>query len=407
MSPHSMSISKAYSASTGWKIFLALIGFPLGFGGATGVWYFGTGHEVTSGVGMYVLVGISLSMMILGFWCAISPLVSRILVLEERALVVPGLFNDAEIPRGQLSGYRVFANQGINVLQLNVAAPNGSIKKTNVTMLFKPDEAFVTWFADIPNIDSAELAASLQQVQTDERLGDTPEERISNVTKARKIGRALNAISFLIAGWAVLYPRPYTLMFCTLASLPLVVLWLCWRYDGSFSIDDTGKNTARADITPVLIMPGFVLAIRALGDVQMIDATQLILPTLVGLVFLIFGIVWVAPIYRQKFGKLFLISTLMSAYPASAIAIANSLLDHGPREQLLLPVLGKRYTTGKGASHYLKIPAGNSVVEINEVQVPRDLYQHTDVGQNICLSVYSGALGLGWYSAGADTICRR
>jgi hypothetical protein len=386
---------------------MALIGFPLGLGGAAGTWYFGTGHEVTSDVRMYMLVSMSLSMMILGFYCAISPLVSRILVLEERVLVVPGLFNDSKIPKSQISGYRIFLNQGVNVLQLNVVAPNGSTKNTNVTMLFKPDEAFVAWFSDIQNIDAAEFAASLQQVQADERLGDTPEDRILNASKARKIGGALNIISLLSAGWAVLYPHPYTLMFGTIASLPLVALWLCWRYEGAFTIEDNGKKTVRSDLTPALIMPGFILSIRALSDVRMLDATQLILPTLVGLAFLMSGIVWVAPIYRQKLGKFVLISTLMSAYSASAIAMANLLLDNGPRERLLVPVLSKHSTTGNRASHYLRIPAWGPFVEINEVEVPHDLYQRTDVGQKICLSVHSGALGLGWYSADQDTICRR
>lgn len=370
------------------------------------MWYFGTGHEVTKDVQMYALVGISLSMAILGFWCAISTLVSKVLVLQEEALVISGLFRDTAIRRDQISGYRIFMSQGINFLQLVVATSNESTKKTNVMILFKPDEAFVYWFGDIPNIDSMEFATSLQEVQTDERLGDTPEERIGNVTKARKTGRVLKAMSFLVAGWALFYPRPYILVFFVLALLPLVVLWLCWRYNGSFSIEDTGKNTAQADLTPVLAMPGFILAIRALGDVQMLDATQLIIPTLLGLIVLIFGITWVAPIYRRNFGKLFLIAALMSAYPASTIAIANALFDQSPSGQHVLPVLGKRHATGKGASQYLEIPPLDAVAETNEVQVSRTLYQATEVGQNICLSIHSGALGLGWYSAGPVAICR-
>ena len=407
MSSKVSQFPKTYSASVGWKLFLAGLGLPLAIGGMAGSWYFGTGHEVATDTGMYILVGISLAMAALGLYCAIAPLISTILVLDEAALHLPGLFRERVLLKSEVSGYRTYMQQGINVLQLEFRTPEGKTKRESVTMLFKPDDIFVAWFDDIPNIDSVQMAESLQEVQMDERLGGSPQERLRSVSNARKIGHALTIISYLIAGWAVFSPRPYTLVFLALTSLPLIVLALCWRYSGSFSIDDTGKNTARADLTAIFIMPGFILAMRALSDVQLVDATRLVVPTLLALSVVILGVVWIAPIYRHKLGKLVVVSALMSAYTASAVAIANSLFDNAPFEQHVLPVLGKRHTTGKGASQYLRIPPWNSDVEVNEVQVSRDFYQHTEVGQTICLSLYPGVFGLHWYLAESVSVCRR
>lgn len=407
MHPSATGLPKIYSASAGWKIFLAAIGLPLGLGGVAGAWYFGTGHEVRGDIQMYLMVAISLSMAILGLWCAISPLVTKILVLHEDKLVVPGLFRNIVLDRSKISGYRVFAYQGVNVLQLHFTGPSGSLKMKNVTLLFTPDDFLANWFSVIPNIDAEEYAESVREIQKDVRLGDTPEERIGNVTRAQKISRTLNIGSLILGGWAIFYPRPYMPIFLVLVALPLLVLWLCRRYPGSFSIDDTGKKTARGDLTPVLFMPGFVLAIRAISDVQMLAPSELIIPTLFGALTLVFSIAWVAPIYRRSIGKLMLVTAILAAYPASVIAIANTLFDQLSAEQQVLPVLGKYSTTGKGASQYFKVSPQGSAAAIYEILVTRELYQHTEIGQSICLSIHPGALGLRWYSAGLATTCRR
>ena len=405
MSPNAQQFPKTYSASIGWKVFLAVIGFSLGIGGLAGTWYFGTGHEVRHDTSMYMLVGISLAMTVLGSYCAAIPIFLKILVLKESELLIPGFFNNRVVQRSDISGYRIRVNQGIKILQLELITKNGKSKKSNVTLLFAPDEVFIHWFDSVPNIDSVELAASLQEVQSDERLGRSPEERLVNVANARKIGRVLTIISWAIAAWAMFYPRPYTLVFFALTSLPLIALWLCWRYSAIFIIDDTGKSTARVDLTAILAMPGFILALRALKDVHLVDNMGLLTPTLCALAALVAVIAWIAPIYRRKLGRLALVAVLMSAYPASAIAIANALFDKSLSEQLVLPVLGKRHTTGKGATQYLSIPPSNTDHGLSEVQVSRDLYQHVGIGQSICLSLHPGVFGLSWYLVEPTSAC--
>ena len=396
---------RSYSASFGWKLFLALLGFPLGIGGLAGVWYFGAGHEVQNSTQMVVFVGISLAMAALGFWCAVGTLLTKILVLTQEELHVPGIWTTV-IRRSDIKGYRVLNLQGFNVLELESTKPDKTKKKkTKITMLFKPDDEFAAWFEGIPNFDAIELAASVQEIEKDAELGSSPEERLDNVNRAQKIARALYFGSLAAGGWAIFYPHPYIAMFIVVAALPWLALWLCWKYKGSFSVDDLGRNSVRADLTIMLVMPGAILAIRALTDVQLINATKLIAPTVIGLLIMLASITWIAPVYRTNLLKLTLVALLLFAYPASSIAIANTLFDQNEPETYRLQVLQKRHTSGKGASQYLSVPAWGPHIEANEVQVPRDLYRQTEIGQTICVLRHPGALGLEWYSVRPIHVC--
>lgn len=397
---------RSYSASFGWKVFLAILGFPLGIGGLAGVWYFGTGHEVHNLTQLVIFVGISLAMAVLGFWCGAAALLTKILVLTKQELQVPGIFRSAVIDRAAIAGYRVLNVQGFNVLEVEYARPDtNKKKKAKITMLFKPDEIFEAWFQGIPNFDAIELAASVQEVERDTQLGRSPEERLDNVDRARKIARVLHVIFLAAAGWAIFYPHPYLVMFIVVASLPWVALWLCWKYKGSFSIDDPGRNSVRADLTGMLLMPGFSLALRALSDVRLVDATKLLFPSVAGLVLMLAVVASVAPVYRTNVVKLVLAASLLCAYPAGSIAIANALFDRNRPETYRLQVLKKRYTTGKGASQYFHVPGWGPHADVNEIQVPRELYRQTETGQTICVQHHPGALRLEWYSVVALEEC--
>src|SRR5918996_3980093 len=82
---------RIYGASLGWKIFLGLGGAAMGIAGLLGVWYFGSGHEVRNTAGLLIMVGISLSLAALGFYCAIA-VMRGVVVLMPHAIELRGLF---------------------------------------------------------------------------------------------------------------------------------------------------------------------------------------------------------------------------------------------------------------------------------------------------------------------------
>lgn len=149
---------KIYSASLGWKLAMGILGSTLGIGGLIGVWYFGTGHEMNSTKEAVIFIGMSLMLALLGFYCAGTILVAKILVLENEQLRIPGLLRDRIIRKKAISAYRIYLNQGMRVLQIKSMVEQRSGRTANIIMLFKPDAAFAKWFESIPDIEAADLA---------------------------------------------------------------------------------------------------------------------------------------------------------------------------------------------------------------------------------------------------------
>jgi hypothetical protein len=245
-------------------VFLCVLGAVLGLGGLVGAGYFLIGHEARDTTQILALAGCSLGIAVLGFTCAWGSF-ATILVLRQDELEVPGVFRSTVIRRRDVRGFRIVPVQGINVLHVEWTHPvTGKARRTKISVLFKPDAALMAWFDGIANFDAMEVAASVQEVADDPQLGASAEERLENVNRARKIARVLHGVSWAGAGWALFYPHPYTLVVVLLAVLPALALWLCWKYKGSFSVEDRGPNAARADITALLLVPGLILALRAM-----------------------------------------------------------------------------------------------------------------------------------------------
>lgn len=395
---------RAYPSSMGWRVFMGLAGGGMGVGGLLGIWYFGTGHEVHSSTDMVMLVSMSAAMLLFGFLAAIAIMRARV-VLTAEAIELHGGLKTERMRRDEVAGFRIIAAQGFNILWLKPGAAGAKVMK--VSMLFKPDEAFMAWFEGIENIDYAEYVKSVQEIAQDAQLGDTPEARLDNLGRSRKIAQLLTYVSYAAAAWVWFYPHPYTLAVLVNAVLPWLAIALCWKYGRSFTIEDPGKNSAQADLTLLLIFPGIVLSLRALLDTQLVDWHALILPSITGTVLMAWVVVRAAPALRQRIGKLLLLSLFLLWYQASALTLANVQADYSQPDQYHATVLGKRHTTGKGATQYFSVTAwGESEKDNNEVQVSRPLYQATAVGDTVCISRRAGALRMAWYTVGDVRACK-
>jgi hypothetical protein len=395
---------RAYPASTAWRVFMGLTGGGLGVGGLLGIWYFGTGHEVRNTTDMVMLVSVSAALLLLGLLAAIATMRARV-VLTAEAIELHGGLKTERMRRDEVAGFRIIAAQGFNILWLKPGTAGAKVMK--VSMLFKPDEAFMAWFEGIENIDYAEYVKSVEEIAQDAQLGDTPEARLDNLGRSRKIAQLLTYAAYAAAAWVWFYPHPYTLAVLVNAVLPWLAIALCWKYGRSFTIEDPGKNSAQADLTPLLIFPGIVLSLRALLDTQLVDWHALILPSITGTVLMAWVVVRAAPALRQRIGKLLLLSLFLLWYQASALTLANVQADYSQPDQYRTTVLGKRHTTGKGATQYFSVTAwGESDKDNNEVQVSRPLYQATAVGDTVCISRRAGALRMAWYTVGDVRVCK-
>lgn len=394
---------RTYASSVWWKVSMSIGGGILCVGGLAGLLYFGTGHEVRDTTGLFILVGMSLFLAILGAVSAISIVRAKV-VLTEIEIEQRGGLKVEKLRRDSISGYRMRNAQGVNFIEL---IPNlTGMKKMKVTLLFKPDDYFKSWFDGIENLDQSEYNKSITEIKQDASLGATPEDRLSRLGRANKIGRFLQFGSFACLLWVMFYPHPYLLSLAVIALLPWIAMMLSWKYSGLFTIEDATKKSAKSDLTGLLIMPGFALGLRALYDTNLIDFHQIIIPSIVGTFLMVFFVIKVAPVLRHQLGKLAILTILLISYPGGLIPLANAIADYSHPENFKVSILGKRHTTGKGATPYFRVSSwGGEILGDGEVRTSWGLYRNHVIGDFVCISLYSGALGLKRYAVNESSSC--
>ncbi len=400
---NSANYPRVYVASTAWRLFMGFFGAVLSIGGLLGIWYFVTGHEVRNQTGMLLMVGISIALSLLGFACAL-PILRFKLILTPNSVEIHGGFKFKQIRRTEIAGYRTKTLQGIKILELMPKHSKAGAMK--VEMLFNPDTLFLAWFAGIDDLDRIERAASTLEIELDSKLGDSPQQRLNKIAQAKRIANVFKIATSLSLAWALWFPLPYDVMVMTISIVPWIAFGLCWVSGRSFTLEDSGNNSLRADLTLPLIMPGFILSLRALQDIHLLDWTGLILPSVLLSMILACLVAWLTPVLRKKFGRLVMLLVMLIPYPASLISIANVRLDQAQPDFFRVNVLNKRVTTGKGASQYFTVSSWGPNQGSSDIQVGRDFYQKHEIGASICIPLYAGALGLEWYSYADGRTCQ-
>jgi hypothetical protein len=394
---------RTYTSSIWWKGFMSIVGGILCVGGLAGLLYFGTGHEVGNTAGLFILVGMSLLLAIMGAFIVISIVRAKV-VLTEIAIERHEGFKVEKMRRDSISGYRVRNVKGINILELTPKL--AGMKKMKFELLFKPDNKFNSWLEGIENLDQSEYNKSVKEIEQDASLGTTPEARLSSLKRANKIGRFLQLGSFACLFWVMLYPYPYLLSLTVIALFPWIAMMLSWKYGGLFTIEDPTKKTAKSDLTSLLIMPGFALSLRALYDTNLIDFHQIIIPSIVGTLLMIFFVINAAPVLRNQLGKLALLTILLISYPGGLIPLANVIADYSHPVNFKVSILAKRHTSGKGASAYFGVTSwGGEIVGDSEVRTSWVSYRNHVIGDYVCISLHSGAFGLKWYAVNDSLFC--
>lgn len=392
-----------YPLTRGWKIFFVFgVLFLLALSGAS-LWD-AHAHPERGANALHVSYGLAALFLLFAATC-VPPLLRPAVILHADAFEVAGMFGTRRVARAEIKGCRVVVVQGITMLKVAYVR-NGREKAIDIGRMFQSDAAFDAWFAKLPNLDDLDTAAALREAQADPRLGASPLERSTNLQRARRAGLLLNLAGMAACGWLWFYPYPYTAAFVVVLMLPWIAMVLVHRKPGAFTVEGRNqKREPRAELVLLLLMPGFVLMLRAISDVNLVDYNALVVPALVGLAVLLACLLAVEASFRRRIGMLLLMALLLAPYPPSAMMLANTLFDTGPVAVHTLPVLRKHHTSGKGAAPYFTVPAWGPVTEQHDIQVSEAFYGATAEGQPICVRLHSGALGMAWYSAHPRAAC--
>jgi len=384
---------RTYQYSFGYRIFLGSLGASIAAAALLGIWYFGIGHESQTPQGSFLMVFLCLAFFLLGAYLLAALLQSKI-ILTADAIELHEPFVTKQLLRGQIAGWRIIPTQYISALEFT---PRDShLKKLKFGLTFTSDAAFDSWLATLPNLDAQELERSRAELESNQELGLTKEQRTVRLAAAANYAKYLTWFSYAAGAWGWFYPQPYSLVILILAALPLAAIFLGLRTKGVYQFEGR-RNEARPSLAAPVICPGAVLSIRALYDLSFLHWQQLLSPILFVTVVLTALLASADPSIARRRWPLLTIFFLSAFYGLGATAMADALLDGSAPQIYQTQVLHKRISTGRHTTWYLRLAPWGPQDQNSEVGVPRSLYSSVQPGQTVCAHYHPGALKIPWY----------
>ncbi len=385
---------RVYRIRRGQRLFLGSFGLVAIVGGLAGA---GAILFGSSGTRPAVAL-IPLLFLALGAYLTAAVRAERLVLYEDAIELVELGRGKRRVRRDEIAGLRVVPLQhGYRQL---VFVRGAGRKPLKFTWVHETDAVLEAWLHAIPDLDAEERARAEAELLRSPTLGADEAERARNLTRARMLARVLNGISLAACAWGWLYPRPYPAAVVALGVLPLVGLALAVGGRGRYAFAPS-RSEPRPSLTMTVVIPGWVLALRAMLDVNVLDWKPLFVGAVVGGLALAVGVEitereqprkrWVRAVGFVAF------ASMMSVYPWGALTLSNALLDRGAPEVFRVAVRGKHVSGGKHTSWNLELDPWGPVTDGKDVDVGPRLYGTVSTGGRVCVALHPGALGARWY----------
>jgi len=217
------------------------------------------------------------------------------------------------------------------------------------------------------------------------------------LTSRKRAAQLFTVIAIALSAWGLLAPRPYSLAMGLLIVLPWLALLVLthWRRNAV----DSEDTAARPDLFLPLTLPGCILGLRAVLDVQMLAGwVAFVAAAVIALV--------MALVIRRAQGErqiplwlhLLLFIPLMGFYGYGATVLANKLLDRAPPKMYLTFVYDRSVSRiSRHIERDLRLGPWGPRKAPENVEVPRRVFDAVKADDSVCVMLHPGALGIAWF----------
>jgi hypothetical protein len=217
------------------------------------------------------------------------------------------------------------------------------------------------------------------------------------LTSRTRAAQLFTVVALAASAWGLIDPRPYPLAMGLLAILPWLAILISahWRR----SPGGGGDNASQPDLLLPLMLPGCILGLRAVLDVQVLAGWLPFLPAAV-IALLMTLVIRRAQSERQIALWLYLLIFIpvTAFYGYGSTVLANKILDQAPPKMYLTFVYDR--SVNKISRHIerdLRLgPWGPRRAAAN-VEVPRRVFDAVKVDDSVCVLLHPGALGIAWF----------
>jgi hypothetical protein len=385
--------TRIYPVTAGWKIFLFILLGILFLGTVAGAWWFGVIAPEKRDRAQGLVLVLLLSSLATGCLIYLIDTMKSRVVLLGNQIEIHELWRVRRIRRENILTQQILRQSNSPpVLILQLKTPKKRIK---LPIMWQVDSDWLSWFASIPDVDVEATKKFEANISADVGLGATPEERKQRLASARQTAGRATWVTGAIVAWSLFYPRPYDLLIAVLLALPWIAIWIMARAPGIYGFNQP-RGRGQPDLTSLLIAPGFLLMLRTLKDIEILDWQALLLWAVLITCAVIGTLVWTVPAARQKPAGVLIVLLLMLSYGYGAGATVNALLDRTPPTNYKAQVYGKYVTGGRSHTPELRLGSWGSNPG-GDVAVSWDMYRRTRTGDTVCVLLGPGVLSVRWY----------
>lgn len=318
------------------------------------------------------------------------------LTIDEGTLTMNGLYTSRTIDLHEIDGYREGSRK-----EFSLVRKGGGRSITLPFGMEKRDEA-IAWFKQrYEDVDQREHDLQEKALLEDERFGRTRKERKSRLKQANRLESYGMIAGFVLLFWAIFYPRPFGLMMWIELAAPWLGVLATARFAGMMRFS-MGKRIPYPSMTILMLLPliGGLIAVPGAYKVYSFPHGAWKMLIAGGL---LTTIVVVALCYKAIAGEKrkllvsFCILVLSAPYCWSLQLFGNCYYDRTVPVVVKVSVEGKRISSGKSRSYYLRLSPWGKYSSGKEVTVDRSFYEAVENGDSLRINWQGGRLGIPWY----------
>ncbi len=335
-------------------------------------------------------------------WVAIFPLAIGIyllalalrsrLVIDGTRIEARGAFQEKTADLSDIEGYRTVSTRNGSYWQLKLKDGRGSL---TIQQSLDCDD-LRAWMQQLTDLDERDRKELLAEIEQDQELGATPEDRLQALKRAKSWNIGLSAIAVAAAVGTFAGGAQWRLPAAVvLALVPIAVIYLLNRGPLLYVLGKS-KRDPRTELSIALFVASMGFFFN--GIQRHFVSLMPLLPSmaLAALAFISgFAILSRNGPRAQGFYAVMLMCA--GFYSFGLISACDTLLDHGQPTPYQAQVVRKHVVHGKSTTYYLDFDAWGPFEGTNKIGVPYGVYRATEPGDTVCFEVHPGALHALWY----------
>jgi len=329
----------------------------------------------------------------LGFGAYLMALALRSrVVVDGSRIEVRTPFGEKTADASEVEGYRDISTRNGSFWRLQLKEGRGAI---TIQKWFDSPE-LRAWMQQITDLDERDRKAILDEIEQNQELGATPEERLSALKQARLWNVGLTMVAIAAAVFRLFPANPFFLISAVLLALtPPVILYLLHRSPLLFVLGKP-KRDPRTDFTFAFIAAVVGLFLGNIG-VHLVSLSSLLPAILLVSLATCAGLLLVSRSAAGARGAWIVIVMLSGSYGYGLVTSADTLPDHAKPQRYSASIVGKHTSSGRSTTYYLDLAPWGPLPDENRLSVSKRLYDAATVGELTCLELHQGYLHAPWY----------